>query len=306
MSKRPMMFLVGDNPFHGISHLSQERARLRSEEKNQNNAEYAAQLVKVSLQNGANGFMFSVDEMTLSILNILQRNNVSGNTELYAIVPYAYEYVRHATRSGGVSSLAKDFAKQMILSANIKAFAINTIGLIRLDPMSFLKTYLIYEITRIKLAVKGQAHLRSVLLHEIITDMALGFNLDWLFKSYIRFMLKSGIQPGFETRNFAYFVKKFSKWGIDFDKITIATPFNKIGFQMTPSRVECEKALESVSESEVIAMSILAAGYLKLPQAIEYITSLSNLNGVAVGISKENHATQTFRLLREKLEQKSL
>ena len=35
---------------------------------NQEAAEQAAHLVELSLQNGADGFMFSVDEMTLSIL----------------------------------------------------------------------------------------------------------------------------------------------------------------------------------------------------------------------------------------------
>jgi len=48
-------------------------------------------------------------------------------------------------------------------------------------------------------------------------------------------------------------------------------------------------------------MSILAAGYLKPPQAIRYIHSLSNLKGVVVGVSKEHHARETFKLLKERL-----
>ena len=64
MAKKTMNLLVGDNPFHGISHLSQERARVRSTEQNKGNTEQAAHLVKLCLENGANGFMFSVDEIT--------------------------------------------------------------------------------------------------------------------------------------------------------------------------------------------------------------------------------------------------
>jgi hypothetical protein len=71
---------------------------------------------------------------------------------------------------------------------------------------------------------------------------------------------------------------------------------------MSPSRTECEKALASVPESSIIAISILAAGYLKLPEAIEYLRNLSSLKGVAVGVSKEQHAYETFRVLRERLE----
>lgn len=297
-----MSFLVGDNPFHGISHLSQERARARAEKKDPENAEHAAQLVKLSLQNGANGFMFSVDETTLSILRLLRESKESENFDLYAIVPYAYEYVRLAAQTGGVSSLAKRLAQQMIFSTNLKVIASNLIGLIRVDPSAFLKTYISYEMGRIKSAVKGHARLKSVLIHEIITDMALGFNLDWFFKSYIQHMEKTGVRPGFETRNFAYLAKKFCEWEIDFSKIAIAAPFNKIGFQMNPSGIECEDMLESVSESEVIAMSILAAGYLKPADAIRYLANLQSINGVVVGVSNEHQATETFILLRQALE----
>lgn len=83
----------------------------------------------------------------------------------------------------------------------------------------------------------------------------------------------------------------------------IAAPYNKIGFQMNPSRTECEKALAQVPESNVIAMSVLAAGYLKLPEAMEYIGGLSNLKGVVVGVSKERHARETFRLLQKELKE---
>jgi hypothetical protein len=71
---------------------------------------------------------------------------------------------------------------------------------------------------------------------------------------------------------------------------------------MNPSRAECERALAEVPESNVIAISILAAGYLKLPEAIKHIEGLSNLKGVVVGVSKERQAYETFRLLKEKFE----
>ncbi len=168
--------------------------------------------------------------------------------------------------------------------------------------MALLKTYLIYEISRIKSSAGKQANLSSILLHEIVTDMALALNLSWLFKSYVGFMLDFGIKPGFNTRNFAYLVNKFREWKIDFREILIATPFNKIGFQMNSSRMECEKALANHPEANVIAISILASGYLKPLEAIRYIESLPNLKGVVVGVSKERHARETFKLLKEKLE----
>jgi uncharacterized protein (DUF486 family) len=294
---RKMILLVGDNPFHGISHLSQERARIRGESAT--DPAYAANLVMTSVKNGADGFMFSVSDTTLSILRTIREQKGHEPIQLYALVPYAYEYVRLATQVGGIPGLARRFAKQVALSGNVAAIANGLKGIVRMDPAALMKAYLAYEISRIKSSAGNKGNLGSLLLHEIITDMALALDLDQIFKSYVDYLLKHAIRPGFETRNFPYLVDKFMEWGIGLDEITIATPFNRIGFQMNPSRIECEKALSHVSEStRIIAMSVLAAGYLKLPEAMEYIRGLTNLKGVVIGVSKEHHANETFKFLK--------
>jgi len=292
--------LVGDNPFHGISHLSQERSRVRGDTPT--NPKYAARLIELSVKNGANGFMFSVNEKTLAILNILRNNGENDSLRLYAIVPYAYEYVRLACAAGGVSGLAKKLIKEIIFSGNLRAAASGLNGILRSDLNSLIKTYLLYEVSRVKRSAGREAKLESVLLHQLITDLCLGLGLDHIIKFYIKFMLKAGITPGFNTGNFALLVEKFKEWDISLDDVVIATPFNKVGFQMIPSKKECEKALAQLPKPNVLAISILAAGYLKPPEAISYIAQLPNIKGVAVGVSKEKHANETFKLLREKLD----
>ena len=114
------LILVGDNPFHGISHLSEDRARARG--KQVSDAEYAAELVMDSIENGANGFMFSVSESTLSILRIVSENTHNRPIELHAIVPYAYEYVRLATQLGTLG-LGRKLAVREFLAASCKVKA---------------------------------------------------------------------------------------------------------------------------------------------------------------------------------------
>jgi len=291
--------LVGDNPFHNISHLSQERARARRDALTY--PVYAADLVITSLENGANGFMFSVSETTLSILREIRGRGEIERLSLYAIVPYAYEYVRLSTQLGGIPGLAKKFAKEIALSGNVRAIATGLKGVMGADPVSLMKTYLSYEVSRIKSSAGKQANLQSVLLHQLVTDVGLALNLDWVFKSYVDFILKLGFTPGFNTGNFAYLVNKFREWNVDLRKVVIAAPFNKVGFQMIPSKNECEKALTDIPEPVVLAISILAAGYLSPSDAISYVAALPNVKGVAVGVSKEKHARETFRLLKEKL-----
>src|SRR3990170_7161557 len=99
------MLLVGDNPFHGISHLSQERARSRT--GNTDSGAEKADIVLEAIKSGADGFMFSVSEVTLSILRSIREQNAVEQVELYPIVPYAYEYVRIAAQTG-TPGLAKN------------------------------------------------------------------------------------------------------------------------------------------------------------------------------------------------------
>ena len=160
MSGEERALLVGDNPFHGISHLSQERSRVRG--ASLTNPEYAADLVSLSMENGANGFMFSVSETTLSILEILREKEVISRLDLYAIVPYAYEYVRFASQMGGIPLLAKRLVKEILISGNLRAAGIGLKGLLKTDLEAIAKTYLLYEILRVRSFAGKKARLSFV------------------------------------------------------------------------------------------------------------------------------------------------
>jgi hypothetical protein len=290
--------LVGDNPFHGISHLSQERARNRAE--NPDSAAEKADVVLTAIENGADGFMLSVSNTTLSILKKIRERNMIEHVGLYAIVPYAYEYVRVAAQTG-TPGLARKVAKEIALSGNVGAALGGLRAVIRMNPERLLKTYLTYEISRIKSSAGKNAKLNSVLLHEAVTDMCLALNLDWIFKSWMSFLSEKEIAPGFNTRNFSYLVNKFKEWDLDLEKTVIATQFNKVGFQMNPSKEACEKALSDLSSPSVVAISVLAAGYLKPPEAASYLAGLENIRGLAIGASTTKQARETFTLFQQRL-----
>ena len=293
------LLLVGDNPYHGISHLSQERGKARISVSE--DLDSAADLTCLALDNGANGFMFSVSDTTLGILKRIRERGQIKRLSLYAIVPYAYEYVRLATQTGGLTGLAKRFSSQLVTSRNLAAIASGVKGVLAMNPEALLRTYLSYEISRIKSAAGKDAKIESVFLHEVITDMGLALNLDWLFETYSNYLLKRDITPGFNTCNFPCLVNKFREWDSDVEQLVFAAPFNRVGFQMNPSRKECERALASLKAPVMVAISMLAGGYLELPEAADYIAGLPNIKGVAVGVSKEKHARETFKILREEM-----
>jgi hypothetical protein len=253
-----------------------------------------------AIENGANGFMFSVSDVTLSILKSMREQNAIDQVEFYAIVPYAYEYVRIATQTG-TPGLARKIAKQIAMSGDVGAVLGGLSATVRMNPIGVLKTYLAYELSRIKSSAGEKAKITSLLLHEVITDMALALNFDWLFKSYMSYLSERKITPGFNTRNFPYLVRRFKEWGLNLEEMVIATQFNKAGFQMNPSREEYEKVLSSLSRPIVLAISVLAAGYFKPPEAAEYLASQHKLKGVAVGVSTVEQARETFVLFQERL-----
>ncbi|MEM3640817.1 MAG: hypothetical protein QXH37_02690 [Candidatus Bathyarchaeia archaeon] len=297
MDKSGITLLVGDNPFLGISHLSQERARDRA--NTLDDPKNRAHLIAAAVMNGADGFMFSVCDKTLSIIEELRKREVIKDVDLYAIVPYAFEYVRLTTQTGGFSGLAKKVLKNMISKGDLTAIFMGLKGTITADISSLMKAYISYEISRIKSSAGKKKHLSAVLLHQAVTDLALAFNLKPLFKASVEFLSNLGVRPGFNTGNFPYLIRRLEEWDIDLSKIVIAAPFNKVGFQMNPSKEECEKALAEFPEPTIIAISVLAAGCLKPMDAITYLRTLPNIDGVVVGVSKEKHANETFKLFRE-------
>jgi len=77
------------------------------------------------------------------------------------------------------------------------------------------------------------------------------------------------------------------------------TSFNKVGFQMNPSREECENAL-SQYQGEIIAMSILAGGFLQVKDAYQYLSKFQKINNAVIGVSSIEHAKKTFEIFLEK------
>ena len=288
-----MLKLVGDNPFHGVSHVSQERAINRGIEITQ--PKHAANILNISLESGAEGFMFSISNTTLAVLKILTKEYKWSNLNLYAITPAAGEFARTVGTSGGLEGIGRVTAKQMVFSGNLSAIFDGLRGIAAFNWENIMRSYFRNEISRVKRV--SHQEISSLMLHEIVTDMALALGLQQLFVSYISLLAHYQITPGFESRNFVLLINRFKEWNIELSEVTVASPFNKVGFQMTPSQRECEQTLQSLGKSNVIAISTLAAGYLKPNEALSYVNSL-NLKGAAIAVSNERQARETFRFLQ--------
>jgi hypothetical protein len=287
--------LVGDNAFIGVSHLSQARARDRLEHLAVGDM---VSVIQKAISCGASGYVFSTHPTNYEILKSMKADEGPERSfGLYPIMPYAEGYVR-VVNEKGMLGLVMEIMSRLPLPTKTKFLIQGGISAVTFDPVKMLRAYVDMELASYLQVKPDNAKIQAVVLHEVFTDLAVSFELKDLLTSFTEHVHdKYGVKPGFVTRNFAKFVDFLQDAGISWKDLTVMTPFNKIGFQMNPSREACEAKLPKLSNGEVIAMSILAAGYLQLNEAIEYVNSLPNLTGVTVGVSSQEHAEETFTIL---------
>ena len=297
---RPGRILLGDNPFIGVDHLSQERSRQRVSHIDPTGI---MRVIDAAVEAGAQGIVCSAHPAMKATLNVMKEQHRSGGFDVYLIVPDVQHYIRLASEGGMLGVLNETFGR-LSYGGKTKAFVGGGVSLLTSNPERVMKTYLEAEVSSFAKLVPHESCLRGVFLHELVTELLVSFRLAAFAQTYINYVRNSlGILPGFVTRNFARFVDFASETGLPEDEMIVMSPFNKQGFQMNPSREACELALVAHPEVTVIAMSVLSAGYLDLKEAISYLTSLPRSVSCVVGVSTEAHASETFSYLREKLSQ---
>jgi hypothetical protein len=290
--------LVGDNPFTGVDHLSQEKARDRNSRLN---SSVILDVLDTAFKNGAEGLTFSAHPVMYDALKQFKKLQYEQVFGLYPIIPAADTYVRLASQKG-VSGLMLDVLGRLTWTGRAKAMVGGGLSLVAPDPERVLKTFVSSEIESIVNVAPNGAKLKSIFLHEIITDLILSFFSKEILQTYVNYVNdKFQVRAGFVTRNFVKFTEFLKQTDIESTSVVIMTPFNKVGFQMTPSKQACEYILHDLHEINVIAMSILAAGYLKLPEAVDYLKLHRRLDAVTVGVSTIEHASETFRFLSREL-----
>jgi len=280
--------ILGHNQFIGVSHLSQEAGRARVEKFS--NLERVAEIVEFSLDLGVKGMMLSTHPKAEEIIHVLKEKGLTDELNFYPLLPYAEKYVRKANEKGIVGML-NDILKQGDFRKKLKIMFQGGLGVLQKDYEKLLGTLIDSELLMFQ-----DLNIKAIFLHNVFTDLALGLGVREIFEFYMDYIKDNyGVIPAFGTMNFARLVKTFDKWGIK--KPLVMASFNKVGFQMNPSKEECERVLQQY-EVDVLAMSTLAAGYLKPKEAYEYLFSLPNIKSVVVGVSKKDHAKETFRIIR--------
>jgi hypothetical protein len=289
--------LLGDNPFIGVNHLSQERLRENGIEFDPNRV---ASVINSALDAGAQGVACSGHPVMKKALKQMREENRSKGFGVYLIVPDAQSYVRIASEKGIIGLLTETFGR-LSLRGKAKAVVGGSLFALTSNPTMMMKTYLDAEVSRFAKTLPNNAEVKSLFLHELLTELLVSFEMVDLAEEYIDFVKNTlNIKPGFVTRNFARFADFLLENDLANSDLVVMTPFNRVGFQMNPSRAECERSLTRISNTKIIAMSILAGGYSGLAEAVDYILALPRELSCVVGVSTESQAVETFGYLRRR------
>lgn len=280
--------LLGDNPFFGIDHLSQERARDRL--KILTGFEKITDVMEHVTELGVNGFVVSTHpDLRLLVQHMKKNTNLLNKMEFYPILPYAQGYVAKVTEKGTAGAL-NDILSGISAKNKIKVLVKGSLGYLKKDVGKLIQSLIDLELDSIK-----DVRINTIFLHDVVTDLALGLGLKNVLEMYVNYVSdKYNIKVGLVTKNFPLLVKSLNKW--DIKVASVMTSFNPIGYQMNPSKDECEKSLKQFNK--VIAMNTLAGGFVNPHDASNYISKL-DVKSVVIGMSTMKHATETINAFNE-------
>jgi hypothetical protein len=280
--------LLGDNPFLGVSHLAHEKARIEQSEAA--GLEAKASVLKAGLEGGVTGYTFSTHRVNLELLEYMSRQHpeVVARLNYYILIPYAQGYVRRANVYGTVG-LAKTVVRDIVfkhpvdsltsaLTLNFNRLASLFIGM---EANPYLK-------------ILPRDRVKAILLHEVLTELIIAYNLTKLLCELKRFVEKKlRVGFGLETRNIGRLNKYLEENNIQVEYVM--TPLNPLGYQMTPSKKEAEEAIRKLGGrgTKIIAINVLASGAVTVGEACEYLKSFKDkLYAVAYGTTKPERARE--------------
>lgn len=272
--------LLGDNPFFGIDHLSQERARKRGEA----GFERIAEIMEYAAGRGVRRFTASTHPRLAKLVGYLKGAG-RLRMELCPVLPYAQGYVELATEKGAMGAV-----RQVLSGAGARAGIGVALGAsaayLRGDAARMVRALVDAELGQVR-----EARCQTAFLHDVVTDACLGLGLEGVIRTYAEHVRdRHGLRAGVVTKNFPLLAERLESRGIG--GVSVMASFNPAGFQMNPSKEACEAALRRAGP-ELIAMNALAGGFLGPDEAARYVSGLG-IGAVAVGMSTLEHAAQTL------------
>lgn len=287
---RPDRLVLGHNQFFGVNHLSS--ARGAATEQYFSRIDNVIEVIRHAYHAGVTGLMLSTHERARDIAEALRKDKeLSEGLHLHILLPYMAKYVRMANENGPIAMLEQTL-KQASWAERFSIGLKTGLGVVRKDLLSIIESLMRIEL----LPFKG-LQVKSVFLHNALTDMIAALRAEEVVHCFMKNIEQDQKAcPAFCTLSSGILMRYLAEIGVA--NPLIMAPFNPSGFQMNPSRQECEQVLAD-KPCRLIAMSVLAAGHVKPNAAIAYLNTLPRLSSVVFGASSKGHIDQMVAECRE-------
>ncbi len=284
--------ILGHNQFFGVNHLmaqaGNERAAYFSD------VSRILDMVRFAFEHDVHALMMSTHERAALVAEEIRKDaQLTQDLGIYLLIPYAAKYIRQANEKGLVN-VVMEAVSGSSLQEKVGMFWRGGFGLLSKDIRKLITAMVDFEVNRYV-----GLNLKAIFLHDVVTDLVLGWDVPEVFAMYAEHVEKKyHCIPAFCTKNLPRLLDRLESVGLK--RPLIMAAINKVGYQVSPSLAAFENCLRT-REVDLLAMSTLAAGYLKPAEAYEYLYSLPNIASVVVGVSKKHHAEETFGIIHRHL-----
>jgi hypothetical protein len=279
--------LFGDNQFFGINHMSEEKARAQAMQFQDTSA--IISVLDSALDEGVRTFMCTTHDRIADICDHMRANPARyQDFRFYPCMPYAHKYANAVTEYGMIGAALHFMPDDGLFKTALRGAS----SLASKDIEGILKILVDVEMKMFR-----GLNTPVIFLQNVIVDLILGMGMTEVFTIFHDHVRKKyDAEPGYITMNMPRLYQALTSVGIE--NPIICSNINKIGFRTCGGLAAYEATLRD-GKLRAIAMSIFASGAIPPREAIQWLSTLPNLDGIVFGASSRRNIASTKALVDE-------
>jgi len=277
--------LFGDNQFFGVNHMSEEKARAQA--MRFQSLDSIMSVLDEAYDADVRTFMCTTHDRIADVAARFRAQPERYSKQvIYPCMPYAHKYANAMTEAGIFGAIRQFLPSEGLLDAAMrggKSLANKDIeGIITLLVDAEMKMF------------RG-LNTPVIFLQNVVVDFLLGMGFTEAFRIFADHVSsRYNAEPGFITMNMPRLLVALDEVGIE--NPIVCTSINKLGFRMSGGIDSYLDALHN-KRFRAIAMSVFASGAIRADEAIEWVTSLPNIESMVFGASSRTNIESTAQLV---------
>ncbi|WP_341956421.1 hypothetical protein [Microbacterium sp. LWH13-1.2] len=279
--------LFGDNQFFGVNHMSEEKAR--AQQMRFQDTEAIMGVLDAAYDEGVHTFMCTTHDRISEVTDHVRAHpDRYADMTFFPCMPYAHKYANAVTEDGFLGAIRKFLPEEGLLDS----IARGTSSLARKD-IEGVTTLLIDA----EMKMFEGLNTPVIWLQNVVVDLLSGLGFTDAFRIFADHVRKRyNAEPGFITMNLPRLLDDLDKAGVE--NPIVCSNINKLGFRMSGGVDAYREAMEK-RPFRAVAMSVYASGAIPPREAIEWVTSLPNLESIVFGASSRANIASTVSLVNE-------